>query len=200
MFMVFFIVWLGWVSAAQAGNSGATLDYVTPAPEQAEAHRKAEYQRLADRLHYLVKKNNGKATRKIYLELAALGLPLSYADLLIGAQVHRAQGNVQGAYLCLQEAARMRGTREVIDWLVAIDTQYGRVELAVENGMPRVLKPERVPILPDQKAAIELAQALIGESGTFEGFLPRGVYTLAEQRFELRSGRHTLELRLRHAD
>jgi hypothetical protein len=194
------IVWLGLMSVVEAGSTGSKLDYVTPEPAQAKAHRVAEYQRLADRLHYLAKKNNSKITQKIYLELAALGLPLSYADLLIGAQVHRSQGNVKEAYDCLKQAARLQGTREVIDWLVAIDSQYGRVLLEVEKGMERVLKPERVPILPDQKAAIATAQTFLTDSGKFDGFLPRGVYTLAGQRFEIRSGQHTLELRLRQMD
>jgi hypothetical protein len=188
------------VPTAQAGSTGAKLDYVTPAPAQAGAHRLAEYNRLADRLHYLAKKNNSKATTKIYLELAALGFPLSYADLLIGAQVFRSMGDVGASYACLEKAAKIQGTREVIDWLVAIDSQYGRVKLQVQDGMLRAIDPEIPVILPDQKAAIALAQASLEENGQFNGFLPRGTYRLADQRFEVRSGKHTLELRLHRAE
>lgn len=198
--MILCLFLLSGVPSAQAGSAGAPLDYVTPAPEQAEAHRLAEYKRLSDRLHYLAKKNNSKATAKIYSDLAALGFPLSYADLLIGAQIFRYRGDVESNYACLETAAKIQGTREVIDWLVAIDSQYGRVVLQVEDGMVWEIRPEMPVILPDQKAAITLAQAALMEKGQFKGFLPRGAYRLAGQRFEVRPGKHTLDLRLHHAD
>ena len=70
------------------------------------------------------------------------------------------------------------------------------VSLRVEKGMLGDLRAERPPILPDQKAAIELARGRVAETGTFSGFLPGGEYTLAGQRFEVRPGAHALELSL----
>jgi hypothetical protein len=176
------------------------VDLMAPARGQEEAHRVAEYRRLSERLHRLAKKNNLNGMRRIYLLLEVLELPLSYADLLVGAQIHRANGDVAASYACLKEAARLQGTREVIDWLVAIDRQYGRVALRLGQGLPGGLDVERPPSLPDEKAAIALARKRIQESGGFEGFLPEGIYSLAGQRFEVRTGPHTLELRLRPRD
>jgi hypothetical protein len=195
--MIHTVLWLSMMQTAGAGPLSNSLDYTTPAPEQEGAFRIAEYSRLQDRLQYLSKKNNMNATRKIYQKLEALGLPLGHTELLIGAQLHRHDGNVAAAYSCLTQAARIEGTREVIDWLVGIDQQYGRVLLHVMKGFGEGVLPANAVIFPDQKAAIAFANKEIDEKLAFDGFLPHGVYTLNGQSFEVSAGGDVLELSLR---
>lgn len=198
--MIQVLVLLSLIQGAGAGTFDAKVDYTAPAPEQEGAFRHAEYSRLTDRLRYLSKKNNVNATRKIYTDLEALGMPLAYADLIIGAQLFRSEGNIAASYLRLTQAARIEGTREVIDWLVGIDSEYGRVILRVEKGLEEGLGNEQAIILPDKKAALNYANSELSKNLMFEGFLPRGSYTLANQSFEVRTGLSPLDLNLRLSD
>jgi hypothetical protein len=194
------LVLLSVIQGAGAGTFDASVDYTAPAPGQEGAFRQAEYRRLTDRLRYLWKKNNVNATRKIYTELEALGMPLTYTDLIIGAQLFRSEGNIAEAYLRLTQAARLTGTREVIDWLVAIDSEYGQVVLRVEKDFQKGLSAEQAIILPDKKAALNYANSELSKNLIFEGFLPRGSYTVAKHSFEVRAGLSPLELNIGASD
>ena len=126
---------------------------------------------------------------------------LAFSELLIGAQVYRSRGNVGASYEALKRAARTNGTREVIDWLVAIDEQYGRVELRVPtsrkqpSGSRLVLHGAGL-LLPDQIAAVDFANQALGQEGAFLGLLPVGKYRLDGTEFAVKKNAQVVRLNL----
>ena len=166
----------------------------------AQAEVEAEFHRLSDRLEKLVKRNHWAGADRIYRQLRDLGIELSLSQLLIGAQLERKKGDVAASYECLRKIARKEGSREVIDWLVALDQNYGRVRLRFHKTLKAELQIEGALFLPDQQAALSHAQGVLEEAGRFEGFLPVGRYRLGGQNFEVGAGLHVLELALEPVD
>jgi len=179
---------LFFISPAKAGEVGVVVeeegvDLSAPKASQVTAFKKAEYNRIAERMRRMSAKGNQKATNRLFAQLEELGVPLAFAELLIGAQVYRSRGNVAAAYDALKLAARTNGTREVIDWLVAIDEQFGRVDLRVGSSKKqadatRLTSSGGGLLLPDQKAAIAFANKKLVNEGVFQGLLPLGSYRL----------------------
>ena len=148
----------------------------------------AEYYRLHDEMQKLAKRQVWSGVSRYYTEMEALGVPLDYDDYVAGALAARHEGEVMLAYDRLQEAARIEGTREVIEWLWSIDTAYGRVTLATEPLEPSTLEVAQLPMLPDQRAAVEAAMRQVEETGAYDGMLPEGDYTFAGQLFTVTPG------------
>lgn len=148
----------------------------------------AEYYRLHDECIKLARRQLWPGVERLYLEMEATGAALVYEDYLAGAMAARDAGDVLLAYERLTAAAKLNGTREVIDWLWSIDTAYGRVELRTEPLGPAELSVAAMPMLPDQRAAIEAAQRQLRESGSYDGMLPAGTYTFAGQEFSVTPG------------
>lgn len=158
-------------------------DAAAPDPAQ-----QAEYYRLSDEMARLAERQVWLGVERKFQQLQALDVPLSYQDYWHGALAARNLGDVQGSYERLSEAAKIEGTREVIDWLWSIDTEYGRVELRTEPAGPSTLAIAAMPIVPDQRAAVEAAQRQIAETGAYSGMLPEGDYTFADQAFTVSAG------------
>ena len=148
----------------------------------------AEYYRLQDEMKKLAKRQVWGGVSRYYSEMEALGVPLVYEDYVAGAMAARHEGEVMLAYERLQAAARIEGTREVIDWLWSIDTAYGRVTLSIEPLEPTTLEVEAMPMLPDQRAAVVAAIRSVEATGSYDGMLPEGVYTFAGQTFSVTPG------------
>ena len=148
----------------------------------------AEYLRLSDRLSRMARKGQWAGADRIYRKIQALGVSLSFRDLVVGAQVERNAGNIQATYECLREAAKIEGTREVIDWLVALDGQTGEVHLSLGQSSFQELSTSQPAFLPEHQQAVAFAQAALKERGVFIGRLPVGAYTLGQRSFEVVSG------------
>ena len=148
----------------------------------------AEYYRLHDEMQKLAKRQVWSGVNRYYEEMEALGVPLDYHDYVAGALAARHEGEVMVAYDRLQAAARIDGTREVIEWLWSIDTAYGRVTLATQPLEPSTLEVTQLPMLPDQRAAVEAAIRQVDETGAYDGMLPEGDYTFAGQLFTVTPG------------
>lgn len=161
----------------------------------ADARVQAEYRRLSGELRSLARRQHWAGAERAYQELAALGLPIALEDLVAGGEAARALGELGLAYERLAAAARLDGRREIVDWLWAVDQQYGRVRLRVEPaGAAGVLTAAAPPILPEPRLCVEVAQRRLAEAGVFEGLLPAGSYTLGGQRFEVQPGAPPLVL------
>ena len=160
-------------------------EQVEPAPDPAVM---AEYYRLHDEMAKLAKRQVWSGVSRYYGEMEVLGVPLVYEDYVAGAMAARHEGEVMLAYERLQAAARIEGTREVIDWLWSIDTAYGRVTLRTEPLKPSTLEVGALPMLPDQRAAVVAAIHEVEETGAYDGMLPEGVYTFAGQTFTVSPG------------
>ena len=148
----------------------------------------AEYYRLHDEMQKLAKRQVWGGVGRYYAEMEALGVPLTYDDYVAGALAARNEGEVMLAYDRLQAAARIDGTREVIEWLWSIDTAYGRVTLGTVPLEASTLQVAQLPMLPDQRAAVEAAIRQVEATGTYDGMLPEGEYTFAGQSFTVTPG------------
>lgn len=149
----------------------------------------AEYWRLHDEMQKLAKRQVWPGVARLYNEMAALdGVVLTYDDFVAGAMAARHEGDVLEAYERLTAAAKLEGTREVIEWLWSIDTAYGRVTLVTDPPGAANLTIETMPMLPDQRAAVEAARRQVEEAGAYDGMLPEGTYTFADQTFTVTPG------------
>ncbi len=190
------LLWLS--SPAVAADNGSAAE----AAGEAEISRaaQAEYYRLHDECQKLARRQVWAGVERLYLEMEATGAVLDYDDYLAGAMAARDAGDVLLAYERLTEAAKLNGTREVIDWLWSIDTAYGRVELRTEPLGSAELSVAAMPMLPDQRAAVEAAQRQLKESGTYTGMLPAGTYTFAGQEFTVTPGPKEVMILVRPAE
>ncbi len=151
----------------------------------------AEYHQLSDQLKKLANRQAWSGAARKFDELQALGLPLKYDQWLTGAMAARYLGDTQAAYERLTQAAKLDGTHEVVDWLWTLDTTFGRVSLFTDAKKPE-LTVAIMPLMPDQRASVERAQAAVLETGTFRGMLPAGEYTLSGHTFEVQPGPHAV--------
>lgn len=181
-----------------AADNGYTAEVAEDA--QISKAAQAEYYRLHDECQKLARRQVWTGVERLYLEMEATGAVLDYDDYLAGAMAARDAGDVLLAYERLTAAAKLNGTREVIDWLWSIDTAYGRVELRTEPLGPAELSVSAMPMLPDQRAAVEAAQRQLKESGSYTGMLPAGTYTFAGQEFTVTPGPKEVMILVRPAE
>lgn len=143
----------------------------------------AEYHRLSTEMKRLAEKNAWPGVEATYAKMKELGAELTHEDYVTAAHAARALGDVGAARERLLAANELREEREVMDWLWAIDSSFGRVSLQADPGA-MALEPESMPFQPDRAAAVRFAQQRITETGSFEGYLPEGTYTFG--RFEVK--------------
>lgn len=148
----------------------------------------AEHIRLSGDIEQLASRQLWNGVERKYLELEKLGVELTYQDLVNGAYAARGIGNMSAAYDRLRRAAKLDGTREVIDWLSSIDMNYGPVELVCTPPRDAELSTEEAPFDPDQRLAVEYATSTVKKEGTFKGLLPRGAYTFSGHEFKVEPG------------
>jgi hypothetical protein len=157
-------------------------------PASAVDRSEAEHLRLSGELEQLSQRQLWAGVNRKFADLEKLGVELTYDDLLHGAHAARALGDMSAAYARLKRASRLDSTKEVVDWLYAIDMNYGSVELLRNPKKGDVLAAAELPFDPDHRAAVELAIATVADSGSFSGMLPRGAYTFAGQPFSVQPG------------
>ncbi len=145
---------------------------------------RAEYQRLSEEIEKLVTKNAWVGVENAYLALLATLVQPTAPDHLSGAHAARALGDVLSARTRLIAANALREDRAVLDWLFDIDSNYNRVYLACDPNT-RTLDAVAMPFDPNQKRAVEFAQAGIAASGLFDGFLPAGDYQFGDMRIKV---------------
>lgn len=148
----------------------------------------AEHVRLSGDIEQLATRQLWLGVEKKFAELEKLGVAMSYQDLVHGAYSARALGNAMNAYDRLKVAAKLKGTREVVDWLFTIDANYGQVELIATPPRGVTLEVAEVPFDPDQRRCVEGTQEMVRKEGKFAGLLPRGVYVYAGQPFTVEPG------------
>jgi hypothetical protein len=141
------------------------------------------------------------------------GLASAAAIHELGAQAADALGNIKLKQTRLLLAKRSLETtspiddvalRRIIDSLDAIEKAYGSVAIAPRSApaskrqhkrlqghgpkLTRVAQPGEQLFVPDQLRSIEAAAKVIQEEGSFDGLLPAGRYTLADQAFTINAG------------
>ncbi len=148
----------------------------------------AEHERLSDEMDRLAERNVWAGVERKYRELERLGVELTEEDYLHGATAARELGDMLSCYRRLKEAARLGGSKEVVDWLWDIDNNYGQVELISVPARSAELSAKEMPFDPNQRKAVEAAIKSAKEDGIFVGMLPKGEYVFAGQPFKIEPG------------
>lgn len=155
---------------------------------RADDLRAAEHVRLSAEIQQLAGRQVWVGVERKYEDLEALGVELTFEDLLYGAYAARALGDTEAAYDRLRRAARLRSSREVVDWLSSIDANYGHVELVCTPVRLAALESAELMLDPEQRKAFEVAVASIQKTGAFSGLLPKGSYTFSGTSFKVEPG------------
>lgn len=184
-----------WVCPKDVGNAmyvALLLALLGAAPatsfagNDASAHQidQAEYTRLSQEVAKLAKRNLWAGVERNYRACVATGAPLSFEDHRAGAHAAAALGDVASAKERLRSAAALREDPEILNAMWEIDSAYGRVLFAGDLGEVS-LSVESMPFNPTQAKAVQFAIAQVEEHGLFEGLLPKGRYTFAENTYEI---------------
>ncbi|MCO4744153.1 MAG: hypothetical protein KC912_05155 [Proteobacteria bacterium] len=146
--------------------------------DDAEAIRlRAEMQGLAERAAW-------GGVERAYVALRDGGTDLTYEDHFLGAQSAKVAGDLGAVRSRLLAANAVSENQDVMDWLFAINSHFGEVALSSKPGSAE-LSIDKLPFAADQKAVLEFAQAHVAESGSYTGYLPKGVYTFGDQPFQV---------------
>lgn len=148
----------------------------------------AEHDRISDEMERLAERKIWPGVERKYAELESLDAPLTLDDLLIGAHAARELGDVAAAYTRLKAAAKIKGTKEIVDWLWDIDNNYGHVDLVAVPSRSAELTAVQMPFDPNQRRAVDAAIKKSKQHGAFRGLLPAGSYDFAGQKFEVVPG------------
>ncbi len=152
----------------------------------------AEHVRLGEEMERLSKRNAWKGVEAAYQDMLGLnGVELTYDDHFLAAQAARALGNAGDVVDRLEAAQAIDVTDEVTEWLGDLERNYSGVRLGVDSKYKgdSTLKVAVMPFAPDQRAAIDTAMAQIAETGSYDGPLPAGEYTLGDQTFVVEAGK-----------
>ena len=153
----------------------------------------AEHARLTEEMRALAARNTWEGVEKDFHELLGLqgrGETLTPEEWRLGAQAARGVGNMTACRDRLSSAVEMSADEEAVSWLAQIDSTYGRVNLSADKTLlPRPkLNAQVMPFIPDQRKAIEFAQAIVEAEMDYEGLLPGGAYDYGAETFELGAG------------
>jgi len=188
-------------STAQARASA--LSWSAPdAPEQtedpveADAAGQAAHDQITSEMRHLSRRNAWKGVEQAFLDLESLaadGVAPTAEDLGLGAQAARALGKVDAVYSRLERLQALEPSTDSQQWLDEIVRSYGRVSLKARGG-GAALVATRMPMAPDQRAAIEAAVAEVKDTGRFQGMLPWGVYEYGGRLIMVVPGERELEV------
>jgi hypothetical protein len=172
-----------------------------PAFALSKAEADAEHTRLSEEMVRLAKRGHWKGVDRSYRLMEPLkrkGTILSFDDHFLAAQAAQELGNVTWVYRRLLEAKAVEADAEVVNWLNNILALYGEVELIIpERFKGEVsLSVAMMPLQPDQRKTIGLAQQKVAEGKSYDGLLPAGKYTFGPNEFEVVPGGTTVVLNL----
>lgn len=172
-----------------AAALGVLLLAASPAVVQAKDAVQAEHERLSDEIEKLASRQVWAGVERKFSELEKLeAVEPTFEDLLHGAHAARELGDVAAAYERLKKAAKLQGSKEVVDWLWDIDQNYGFVELVSVPPRSAVLSAELMPFDPNARKAVDAAIESARQDGIFVGMLPKGSYEFAAQPFRVEPG------------
>ncbi|MCK6507399.1 hypothetical protein L6R53_29215 [Myxococcota bacterium] len=154
----------------------------------AKDETQAEHDRLSDEIDKLASRQVWSGVERKYRELERLGVQPTFDDLVHGATAARELGDVERCYQRLKGAAKLDATKDVVNWLWEIDSNYGHVELLTVPSRAAELEVAELPFDPNQRKAVDFAMASTRQDGIFVGMLPKGAYTFATQGFQVEPG------------
>ena len=153
----------------------------------------AEKTRLTEEMRRLAGRSAWRGVDASYVKMLALeadGGVLSYEDHYMGAEAAKALGDVNGTYTRLIRARGVEKNPDTVQWIAQIEQSYGPVELLVDEKFTGdfALTIGMLPMQPDQRAAIQAAQATVTEARGYSGLLPAGTYKLGDKEFTVVAG------------
>ena len=166
-----------------------------------KAEAQAEHVRLAEEMTRLAKRGHWRGVDRSYRSMEALqrkDVVLGFDDHYLAAQAARELGNVTLVYRRLLRAREAQASPDAENWITDILRQYGEVELII----PERYKGEAnlavavMPLQPDQRSTIGMAQQRITEGRSYDGLLPAGEYTFGANTFKVVPGGSTIVLNL----
>jgi hypothetical protein len=178
---------------------------VLMAPMDAQAISKAEaageHIRLSEEMTRLAKRGHWRGVDRSYRQIAPLlrkGVIYSFDDHYMGAQAARELGNVTLVYRRLVLAKGVKDDTDVSNWLADLMGQYGEVELIIPDRYKGEanLAVAMMPLQPDQRSTIGMAQQRVTEGRSYDGLLPGGEYTFGPHTFSVEPGGDTIVLNL----
>lgn len=168
-----------------------------PAHAQSEgATRLAEYERLSHEMTSRATKNAWQGVEQSYAAMLETGIPLTAQEHSLGAQAARNMGDVATSRKRFMWALEVEDSLEFRDAIRRIDDTFGPVSLQGDQGKVE-LTVASMPFDPSQAAAVQFAQAMVAETGSFEGLLPKGDYTFGPMSMKIRPGVHTERIDIR---
>lgn len=175
--------------AARSALLTLVIGALASAPSVAQACDMAEKLRLTEEQKKLASRNAWAGVERAYEALQATKCDLQFDHHFLGAESARMLGKVYEQHLRLTLAKSMQTPEDaeeypgIQDSLDAIDAVYARVEIRGDPRRRPVLSRPEMPFAPDQRKAIEWAQTVVAETGSFKGMLPFGAYVVGEQEF-----------------
>ena len=148
----------------------------------------AEHERLTDEMESLVQRQIWSGVERKYQEMVKLNIELNAVDHLHGAYAAREFGDMAGVYDRLKKAAELDSSKEIVDWLWEIDSNYGQVELLTVPNRTAALSTEEMPFDTCQRKSVEIAIEAAEQHGHFTGLIPKGTYNFAGQPFMIEPG------------
>ena len=145
----------------------------------------AEYRRLHEESKKLAQKHRWEGVERLYDEMRALEVPLSYEDHMLGAQASRVEGDIAEMLLRLDAAAAIEPGSEADNLRVEVREDWLYVELTTEPLTPTLFDSKGLFIAADQRATIDYAKTQVEATGQYAGWLPPGRYRFAGQPFEI---------------
>lgn len=169
-----------------------TLGTFAPVAAQAGQVEAAEHVRVSEEMRKLAQRGNWGAVEdqfKVLEGLESKGEPLTVSELELGAKAARTLGNIAAAYDRLQRGAKAGGSPEIIQSLDEINANFGPARINVDPKYigDRVLTAKSALMLPEEFAAVSYANSVL-VNGSFDGLLPKGDYTVANQSFSVAAG------------
>ena len=161
----------------------------------------AEHTRLSEEMVRLAKRGHWRGVDRSYRAIASLGnkgVDLSFDDHYLGAQAARELGNVTLVYRRLIGANAVTKNSDASNWLADIRRQYGEVDLIIPSRYKGEanLSVAMMPLQPDQRSTIGMAQVRIAEGLSYGGLLPGGEYTFGVHTFVVTPGGDTIVLQV----
>jgi hypothetical protein len=122
----------------------------------------------------------------------------TFDDHYLAAQAARELGNVTLVYRRLLSAKEVTENADATNWLADILRQYGEVDLIIPDRYKGEsnLAVAVMPLQPDQRSTIGMAQQRISEGRSYSGLLPAGDYTFGVHTFKVIPGGDTIVLQV----
>lgn len=146
----------------------------------------AEHVRLQNEIGSLVARSAWRGADRVYEQMVALRLPLTFDDHWLGAQTAKALGNVNDTHVRLKAAEALGPTELLYEELAQLYAAYGMVKVKVSKDHEQpVLRTLEMPFDPVMARTIDAARVAVEADNAYDGLLPLGRYEVAGTRFDV---------------